>query len=225
MTRTTAVHFLAAAIALMALRPAIGGEIRVVDATVPVRTRLRPPTAGRFGSTGYKLPLRVTVEVISQAGGSQANGVVDFALTNVGKTDLKLPISVHPRDLEPNDPNTAYAVTVLGIYLTRGGKKESVLPGRVNLYGDPEFPETMEQLSPGQSIRVITQRNPDNHQLRPESNHDRDQSPRRQANHQRLRVRYLANGESAVGRHVNRAEFDRHPAAKSGTVTVEESFG
>jgi hypothetical protein len=155
-TSTSAVRLFAAAITLTVLPSAIGGEIRVVDATVSVRNRLRPPTAGHFGSIGYKLPLRVTVDVISRAAGGDGVGLVDFTLTNVGKTALQLPISVHPRDLEPKDSNENYAVAVLGIYLTRGGGKGNVLPGRVDLYGSPKFPETMEELPPGASIRVIT---------------------------------------------------------------------
>ena len=151
MKRARAIHLLVFAItAVVSL--AMAAEIRVVDATVPVRNRLRPPTEGRFGSIGYKLPLQVRVDVISSGSG----GLVDFTLTNVGKTPLQLPISVQPRDLEPDDPNASYSVVVLGIYLTRDSKRESILPGRVDLYGSSKFPETMDELPPGGSIRVIT---------------------------------------------------------------------
>ena len=151
MKRARAVYLFAFAItAVVSL--AMAAEIRVVDATVPVRNRLRPPTAGHFGSTGYELPLQVRVDVISPG----SDGLVDVTLTNVGKMPLQLPISVQPRDLEPDDPNASYAVVVLGIYITRDSKKESILPGRVDLYGSSKFPETMDELRPQESVRVIT---------------------------------------------------------------------
>lgn len=161
MTRTSAVNLFAIGLALAVVSLAVAAEMRIVDATVPVRHRLRPPTAGHFGSIGNKLPLRVTVRAGNSAGGGNGNEEVDFTLTNVGKEALQLPISIHPRNLEPDDPNASYAVTVLGIYLTQRDKKECVLPGRVDLYGSPRFPETVEHLLPGESIRVITRMLPE----------------------------------------------------------------
>lgn len=134
---------------------AVAGDVRIVDATAPVRNRLRPPTAGHFGSVGYELPVRITVERDNTAAGNNGDWDVDFAITNVGKTAIQLPISIHPRDLEPSDPNMSYAVTVLRIYLTQPNGRESLLRSGVDLYGSPKFPETMKVLSPGDSIQVI----------------------------------------------------------------------
>lgn len=109
MNRTSAVR-LSAALTLAIISLAAATEVRVIDATVPVRNRLRPPTSGRFGSIGFKLPLRIAVDVISWGAEGKSDGIVDLTLTNVGKKTLQLPTSLHPRDLEPQDPNRSYAV-------------------------------------------------------------------------------------------------------------------
>ena len=42
----------------------------------------------------------------------------------MSKTVLTLPISPHPRDLEPSDPNTSYSIEVLSLYVTSGRRQE-----------------------------------------------------------------------------------------------------
>jgi hypothetical protein len=151
MRRTT---LLLATLAVLVTQSSMAGaEQTVVDATVPIRARVRPPTGGRSGSLGRKLPLQVTVE--ANSADSRMNEI-DFILTNTGNAALILPASPHPGDLEPSDPNVTYTVEVLSMYMTSGNDEATALPGGVELYGDRKLPETMTKLAPGESIRVLT---------------------------------------------------------------------
>ncbi len=151
MRRTT---LLLATLALFVTQSSMAGaEQTVVDATVPIRARVRPPTGGHSGSLGRKLPLQVTVEASSAD--SRMNEI-DFILTNTGNAALILPASPHPRDLEPSDPDVTYTIEVLNMYTTSGDDEGTALPGGVELYGDRKLPETMTKLAPGESIRVLT---------------------------------------------------------------------
>lgn len=128
-----------------------------VDATGPIPGRVRTPTAGRSGSLGRKLALQVVMETTGSPPNDSQMTTVRFTLTNTSKTVLTLPISPHPRDLEPSDPSTSYSIEVLSLYVTSGKKQDSMLRGRADLYGRHTSPESFVKLAPGESLRVLTQ--------------------------------------------------------------------
>ena len=107
------------------------------------------------GSVGKKVPLLVNVQ-LGGGGATDQKGKteIDFILTNAGKTDLILPISPHPRDLEPSDPKADYSVQCLSLYMIPS-KGPNLLPGGANLYGNSEVPGSLTTLAPGDSIRVL----------------------------------------------------------------------
>jgi len=125
-----------------------------VDATGPVRHRVREATMGRGGGVGRKSPLHVAISLV---GDGHENGKVEveFTLTNTGKDGLTIPISPNPGDLEPADPKATYTVKRLGLYVTSDKRREEILPGRVHLYGSSAFPGTLVTLSPNESVHVL----------------------------------------------------------------------
>lgn len=127
----------------------------VVDATVPIRNRLRNPTSGRAGSIGRKLPLQITINVNNPVNDTGMT-TVDFMLTNTSKEAITLPISLHPRDFEPVDPTLSYTVRVLSLVVTSGSKQQLALSGKTDLYGSQAYPESWIKLAPGESLRVLT---------------------------------------------------------------------
>ena len=131
----------------------------VVDATGPVRQMARQPTEGSGGGIGRKLPVALTVETQGGAPDSEGRTEVDFVITNSGKADLSLPISPHPADFEPTDPNVTYTLKVLNLSMGLGNgrgpnRKETLLRGGARLYGESSSPASLAVLTPGESIRV-----------------------------------------------------------------------
>jgi hypothetical protein len=152
--RFAALHKLPSAIAIVLLSQLALGQL-VVDATVPIRGRLRNPTSGRAGGIGHKLPLRVTMSVKDRLGDGESTEV-DFTLTNTGKVAIALPISPHPRDLEPVDPSISYTVRVLSLVVTSGTGQNATINGTTHLYSSQTSTETSVTLAPGESLRVLT---------------------------------------------------------------------
>jgi hypothetical protein len=129
-----------------------------VDATGPIRQRLRPEGVMRAGSIGRKLPLQVSIEVHGTS--RKDNGIteVDFILTNSGKDNLVIPISPHPGDLEPANPKITYTVKNLSLFVAshKHERFESSLAGGAHLYGNEALLGTLFTLAPGRSVRVLT---------------------------------------------------------------------
>lgn len=156
--RTVSRILLPCASAMLLVVSAIGQL--AIDVTGPVRERQRNPTFGSGGSSGRRLPLQVTFEV-QAAQDARGRTYVDFILTNIGKTNMTIPISPHPGDLEPKDPRATYTVQHLALYLAsetgpRAEKRSTVLPGGAHLYGQSENPETLATLKPGESVKFLT---------------------------------------------------------------------
>lgn len=126
------------------------GQI-TVDATGPIRGRLRPPTTGRFGSIGHKLTLTIGIEVHNGPPLKGSASEVEFTLTNIGNKTLVVPISPHARDMEPDDPKVGYRLSHMRLHLTWGEKTI----GSADLYGSQQFPQTLLSLEPGSSVHVI----------------------------------------------------------------------
>lgn len=152
---------------MRALRPlAVCGSVMVlavatlgqltVDATGPIRERKREAAQGHGGSVGRKLPLRVSIQTSISALDKDGKTLVEFVLTNSGKSDLTLPISPHPGDLEPSDPKAPYTLVALGLRISLSKKPGVIFPGGAELFGSAEFPETLVSLAPGNSLRVLT---------------------------------------------------------------------
>jgi len=131
-----------------------------VDATGPIRERHRRPSSGTGGSSGYKLPLLVSLRTTGAPPDERGKTVVEFTLTNIGKSDLAIPISPHPGDFEPEDPKVSYSVKMLNLYLTldsgeRTSRQRVMLPGGAHLYGSSRLPGTLISLTPAESIHVL----------------------------------------------------------------------
>jgi hypothetical protein len=126
-----------------------------VDATGPIRQRKREALTGRGGGVGRKLPLRVAIESTGAAPDVSGKTVVEFTLTNSGKSDIALPISPHAGDFEPSDPKVGYTVTTLGLRISLRSKPGAIFPGGAELYGNTKSPGTLAVLAPGDSIRIL----------------------------------------------------------------------
>jgi hypothetical protein len=91
-----------------------------IDASGPIHERHKRASSGSASSIGFKLPVQVAVRT-NGAPPDEKEGrtVVEFAVTNVGKNDLAIPISPHPGDFEPEGSNVSYRVKTLELFLTR----------------------------------------------------------------------------------------------------------
>jgi hypothetical protein len=126
-----------------------------VDATGPIRERQRDAFAGSGSSIGRKLPLQVAIAARGSTADASARVIVEFTVTNLGKENIAIPVSPNPGDLEPVDPKASYTLNVLHLYVTSDKRRMSRLAGGADLYGSPVFTETLVQLAPGDSIRVL----------------------------------------------------------------------
>ena len=133
--------------------PALGQL--TVDATSPIREMRRTASVGSGGGFGRKVPLQVTMKTTGAPPDEDGKTVVEFSLTNSGKTDLIIPISPHPGDLESADPNASYSLRALGLSVTADKKQAQVLRGQAYLYGSDTVPGTLISVDPGESIRVL----------------------------------------------------------------------
>jgi hypothetical protein len=73
----------------------------------------------------------------------------------LGKENIAIPVSPDPGDLEPVDPKVSYTLNVLHLYVRSDKRRMSRLAGGADSYGSRVFTETLVQLSPGDSIRVL----------------------------------------------------------------------
>jgi hypothetical protein len=78
-------------------------------------------------------------------------------LKNVGSALLRIPFSPHEADLQPEDAAQKFAYSALHVVLwIAAGKVWSAnTGGTVTLYGADDHPDTMLELNPGESARVI----------------------------------------------------------------------
>jgi len=127
-----------------------------VDATGPIRESQREEASGSSGGgIGRKLSIQVAVETTGAPADENGKTVVEFTLTNSGKTDLNVPISPHPGDFEPADPKASYKVEMLSLFITSDKKATDILSGSAHLYGSDAVPGTLLSLATGESIRVL----------------------------------------------------------------------
>lgn len=126
-----------------------------IDATGPIRPRMREATTVSGGGVARKLPLLLTVQ--SEISAPDANGkrLVKFILTNSGTKPLSLPTSPHPGDFEPADTSPSYSVMTLGLRVSRSDKPGVIFSGGADLYGGTSLPSTLVDLPPGGSIHVL----------------------------------------------------------------------
>jgi hypothetical protein len=127
---------------------------QTVDARGPNREATTRVDAGKGGSIGRKLQLNISVEVLHPTANSDGTYDVLFLLTNVGSTDLVLPISPHPHDFEVGDPPKSYSVKHLSLYLTSDKQPELALWG-AHLYGNSTIPVSLATLKPTATLRIL----------------------------------------------------------------------
>ncbi len=128
-----------------------------IDARGPIRERRRNADAAQGGGAIVRnASLQVAVRAHKNTTEGDAKTEVEFVLTNSGKSDLAVPISPNPGDLEPADPKTDYAVEWLGLTITPVNKPSGMLAGGALLCGRQGVPGTLITLAPGGSIRVLT---------------------------------------------------------------------
>jgi len=83
---------------------------------------------------------------------------VEFQILNTGTVSIKLPVSPHLSDLQPNDESVAF--DYFSLSLVARGEAEPQGPaadfvGFVELFGSSDHPESMTVVRPGEWIRVI----------------------------------------------------------------------
>jgi hypothetical protein len=132
----------------------VSGQL-TVDATGPIRQAKRVAARGHGGGIGRKLSLKVAISTTGSPPDQNGKTLVEFVLTNSGTSDLTLPVSPHPGDLEPSDPKAAYTVMTLGLRISLS-EKPGIFPGGADLCGSAAFPGTLVNLAPGDAVRVLT---------------------------------------------------------------------
>jgi hypothetical protein len=143
------------AVILATLVPAVSQERMAVDAAGPIRERARIASIVRGGGVGRLLSLKVAIETNVISPDTNGKTLVEFILTNSGRSNLTLPISPHPGDLEPSDPKATYTVMTLGLRIGLSRKPGAVFPGGAELFGNADHPGTIVTLAPDESIRVL----------------------------------------------------------------------
>jgi hypothetical protein len=128
---------------------------QTVDARGPNREATTRVDAGHGGSIGRTLQLSISVEVPHSTANSDGTYDVFFLLTNIGDTDLVLPVSPHPRDFEIDDPTKSHSVKHLSLYLTTDKQPELALWG-AHLYGNPTVSVSLTTLKPAATLRILT---------------------------------------------------------------------
>ena len=153
--RSTRRTFAALTLVVSSLLASASAQL-TIDATGPVHGMTRKPQAGRGGSTGRRLPLRVTIAPLWPSASGERKFVIQFTVTNESEGDLVLPTSPNPGDFEPKDPTATYTVSRLSLYLTpsRNDASSPMLPG-AELYGNKVMAGTLLTLAPKQSMRVL----------------------------------------------------------------------
>lgn len=134
----------------------MAGSQTLIDATVQIRNRQREPIAGTGGGIGLEIPLLGAKSRHSISMQPPAKAEIEFTLTNVGKEFITIPISPHPRDFEPQNPQESYSLECLSLRILPAAGPAAVLPGGADLFGSSSVSGSMKILSPGESVRVLT---------------------------------------------------------------------
>jgi hypothetical protein len=82
---------------------------------------------------------------------------VEFKILNTGTASIELPVSPHLSDLQPSDESLTFHYFSLALSVRAEPEPQGPglnLLGFVELYGSPDYPETMMVLRPGEWIRV-----------------------------------------------------------------------
>jgi hypothetical protein len=138
---------------------ASAGQI-TVDATGAVHERRREPAGGSGGGIGRRLPLTVTIEYLGKPSAEAGRYKVKFIIANSGDSNIEVPLSPNPGDLEPDNPQKPYTLLRMNVFLTSdtgtGSERHEVMcAGGALLFGEMSVPTTTVKLSRGQSIHVL----------------------------------------------------------------------
>jgi hypothetical protein len=144
-------------------------QVQSIDLTAtPQHVELRhPPTSpnqnGGYGGSSIgdcgldardPRSLTVTVQnVIVRDGDDPTKPFeIEFEVLNTGKVPLRLPISPHLSELQPDDASATFTYKSLTLAVSPIEDRSSI--GYIELYGKADRPETLMTVKPGEWLRV-----------------------------------------------------------------------
>ena len=85
----------------------------------------------------------------------------EVTLQNTGSEPIRIPLSPHLADLQPNDPAKAFAYHELqvALWISSSDRWSTNQGGTAALYGDDDHAKTMLTLQPGEWVRVVAKGN------------------------------------------------------------------
>jgi hypothetical protein len=149
--------------------PLLAQQVQFIDLTVtPQRVELRHPPASPNQNGGYsggsigdcgadaRDPRSLTVAVqnviVRESDDPKRPFEVEFKVLNTGQTPMRLPISPHLSELQPDDASATFTYISLALAISPIEDRSSI--GYVELYGKAERANTLITLNPGQWLRV-----------------------------------------------------------------------
>ena len=85
----------------------------------------------------------------------------EVTLQNTGSETIRIPVSPHLADLQPEDPAKAFAYheLLIDLSISSGDRWSTNQGGTASLYGDDDHANTMLSLQPGEWVHVIAKGN------------------------------------------------------------------
>lgn|SRR5215472_6808860 len=149
--------------------PLLAQQVKFIDlTTTPQRVELRHPPAspnqdGNYG--GFSIgdcgldardprSLTVTVQNVIVRDNDELKRPfeVEFKVLNTGQSPLRLPISAHLSDLQPDDASATFTYMSLALAVSPIEDRSSI--GYIEMYGKADRPDTLITLNPGEWLRV-----------------------------------------------------------------------
>lgn len=156
---------------VLASTPVLSQQVKFIDLTsITQRVQLRFPPAlpakngigggvggGSIADCGLDArdprSLTVTVQnVIVRNVDPKRPFEIEFKVLNTGLVPLRLPVSPHLSDLQPEDASAVFTYTSLALSVSPAEDQSST--GYVELYGNEDRPDTLITLKPGEWLRV-----------------------------------------------------------------------
>ena len=164
-------HLVWMAVLVLTSTALIAQQVKFIDLTLTTqRVELRFPPAlpvedGFGGGTasdsigdcglGIHDPRSLTVYVQSAIARDKESTTpfeIEFKVLNTGKIPLRLPVSPHLSDLQPQDSSAKFTYMSLALSVSPVEDRSAI--GYVELYGKEEAPDTLITINPGEWLRV-----------------------------------------------------------------------